>query len=167
MFEKLCNLVALMSICTEQITRRETTDFLPKVEAAENGFYLILHDGASYDWRAYFISGSLYLYMVVRKLPLRSPTYEYVVQRLKNALSHTEIFDDNGRYPPFMLLWILFIGGIASYGRAQREWFRVSLATCRRILALGTWEDALQILEKLTPFSELEFHGRDLWMELG
>lgn len=164
MFERLRNL-ALNVDSTNHVGSTETTEWPVDVDSTEKQLHTILHDGASFDWRAYFIAGTTYLYLVVQKLPVRSLTYDYVVERLKNALDHPDIFDNTEKYPPSVLFWILCIGGIASHGRPQREWFRMSLVKSRQILALRTWQDAFHALGKITPFGELESCGRDLWLE--
>lgn len=80
---------------------------------------------------------------MLRGLSINSNVFDYLVDSLVNAFQETmatsqndeyeyeyededeqeDDDDDIDRYPPNILLWLLFVGGAAAEGRRYRQWF--------------------------------------------
>lgn len=155
-----------MPVSLEGVESGQGSGFLFELNAAEKKLHAILHDGATYGWRAYFLAADIYIYMALRRIPLGDPTFDYLLDILTTALKCERIFEDVAKYPPQHLFWILLVGGMVADGRVHWSWFQSSLTRCRQILTLETWEDARRILEAISPFGELEPLCRILWMKL-
>jgi hypothetical protein len=111
-------------------------------------------------------SATVFLYLFLRRIPIHSPVFDWMVELLQQDFERTEEYIRH-LYPPALLFWILFVAGTASLGRPERAWFRCKLAKCRERLKINIWNEAKEVLEKLawleTPGESL---GGSLWEEL-
>jgi hypothetical protein len=111
-------------------------------------------------------SAGIYVYLFLRKIPIRSPVFDWMVDMTRQDFERTESCIRH-MYPPELLFWLLFVAGTASLGRPDRPWFRMKLAKYRNFLKLDSWGAATEVLEKLawieTPGESL---GGSLWDEL-
>jgi hypothetical protein len=88
------------------------------------------------------LSMFIYIYWVLREIPIGCSIFDMFVKRLKDHL------EDNGSMTLLeeldteLLLWVLFIGGMAAFGRSERVWFRTWIGRKCSDLGLGCWEDA-------------------------
>ena len=70
------------------------------------------------------------------------------VKRLKDHL------EDNGsmilleELNAELLLWVLFIGGMAAFGRSERVWFRTWIGRKCLDLGLACWEDSRNAIRR-------------------
>jgi hypothetical protein len=82
-------------------------------------------------------------------------------------LTDGSVIDDRETFPPRALLWVLVMGGIASEGRVQRQWFQMQAANIRATLGLNSWRAAYQLLARF-PFAgdDCEAHCQKFWGEL-
>jgi hypothetical protein len=177
MFAELNHLSALtVDTADPGNAKEDISSFSQMLDAAEQRMFRMTHcepgevnspSGAFFRMRAYPTSGTIFLYLYLRKTPPSSNASDYYVANLRDALTDGNVIDDAGTFPPKVLLWVLFMGGIAAEGRAQRQWFRTQSARIRESLALGTWAAARQILARF-PFSgaDCESHCQAFWGEL-
>jgi hypothetical protein len=111
-------------------------------------------------------SAVIYVYLFLRRLPIHSPVFDWMVDMMRQDFERTE-GTIRRVYPPELLFWLLFVAGTASLGRPDRSWFRMKLAKYRIFLKLNSWRAATAVLEKLawleTPGESL---GKSLWEEL-
>ena len=110
----------------------------------------------------------LYLYLVIREVPLSSALVYRLAQRLQQSLEEQlpGWWNSNAERQTW-LLWMLFIGGIAAAGSIGRWWFVRELGnTCRM---LGIWSgDAFREGLKQVLWQEAwcEDHCMVLWQEV-
>ena len=93
----------------------------------------------------------IYVKTLTRDKPFSPPTSNVVVQKLKNSL--TRVAGEPGAAP--LVLWLYFMGGIASQGQALRPWFTKRLLEF--VISPGellTWVSVKKALKKV------------LWIEL-
>lgn len=88
----------------------------------------------------------LYLYFILRKTPAGSRVVQKLVARSKISLLNLTREEMWSHFPPKLLLWALFIAGIASVGCTERLWFSEILGQLRGSLQLESWEDVKGIL---------------------
>ena len=73
------------------------------------------------------VAAQLYLWLVIREVPPSSPILSTLIFRLQgsllNSLSWWYAEPDFRSERKFWLLWILFVGAVASLGRVERFWF--------------------------------------------
>ncbi|KAE9375961.1 hypothetical protein N431DRAFT_481151 [Stipitochalara longipes BDJ] len=96
--------------------------------------------------RTFHISGLIYLYMVLRKIPIRSSVFDSFTRRLKTAIDLLEPRQLWGHFPLEYLLWTLVIGGTASLGRPERPFFLGLASKLSKYLQLKSWEQSKAIL---------------------
>jgi hypothetical protein len=111
-------------------------------------------------------SAVIYVYLFLRRIPIHSPVFDWMVDMTRQDFERTEGYLRHV-YPPELLFWLLFVAGTASLGRSDRSWFRMKLVKYRSFLKLNSWRAAAEVLEMLawleTPGESL---GRSLWEEL-
>jgi hypothetical protein len=87
------------------------------------------------------IAAHLYLWLVIRELPPSSPILDTVIQRLQNSLGEDVMGWWFGNWErKIWLLWILFVGAVASNGRTERFWFTSELVKFSRLLGVNRIE---------------------------
>jgi hypothetical protein len=93
------------------------------------------------------IAAYIYVYRSLRRIPLTSTLYDYMVRLLKQDI---ESVAGTVRqiYPREVLLWIFFIGVSAGQGRREESYFKQELAASRQALMITTWEVAKFVLKK-------------------
>lgn len=74
-------------------------------------------------------------------LPYMSSVVTALRSRLRTGLPQIQ------RIAPDLSFWMLFVGGMASKGRASRAWFVAHLAEVAEQLSLKEWDTALALLE--------------------
>jgi hypothetical protein len=128
--------------------------------------FLVLLHGNPIPVRSCAISGSIFIYLFLRRIPILSPVFDWMVGLMQQDFERTEA-SILATYRPEIIFWMLYIAGLASLGRRQRLWFRGKLARCRMVLKLNCWREAKNILEKLAWAETLgESSGKALWQEL-
>jgi hypothetical protein len=177
MFTELNHLSALMAEkSASSLIYDEKDSFNETLNIAEQRIFRITHcepdgvnspKGALFALRAYPTSGSIFLYLYLRKIPPSSTALDYFIPTLQDALIDGNVIDDRAKFPLQALLWVLFMGGIASDGRVQRQWFQEQASKTRTALGLDSWSAARQLLIKF-PFTgaDCELHYRKFWSEL-
>lgn len=176
MFAELSHLCALMAMSNPSSTKGDLNCFNKKLDAAEQRMFRITHcepgevnspSETLFKLRAYPTAGTIFLYLYMRNVPPSSPALDYFVANLRDALTDGNIIDDTRTFPPDVLFWVLFMGGIASNGRMQRQWFRAQAKKIQVSLALGSWAVGRRILMRF-PFTgpACESHCQGFWAEL-
>lgn len=177
MFTELNQLCTLMTSLSESDYGKDTLNsFNRKLDIAEQRMFRLTHCDAGdinspretfYKMRAYAIAGTTFLYLYLRNIPPSSTALDYFPSHLQDALSDGNVIDNAEIFPPEVLLWVLFMGGIASEDRVQRPWFRERASKVCATLAVESWPVARQILMRF-PFtgSDCASHGRGFWSEL-
>jgi hypothetical protein len=92
------------------------------------------------------IGALIYMKSIIREFPSTAISSKRMVQRLKSSL--TSISED-ARIAP-VLLWLYFMGGIASQGSSERAWFVAHLL--RMTFTIGrfpSWEGVKGVLKKV------------------
>ena len=106
------------------------------------------------------------LYSFTCVFPIPAAPFHTLVSRVKHRLS-TQGFAAQWEEAPRLLLWILYISGIASVGTADREWFVGTLDRCLRRLKIESWEALREVmLEFLWLPLTNDFDGMDFWDEI-
>ena len=127
---------------------------------------LVLQHGNPIPVRSCAISGSIFVYLFLRRIPILSPIFDWMVGLMQQDFERTEA-TILATYRPEIIFWMLFIAGLASLGRRQRLWFRERLVRSRMVLELNCWMEAKDVLESLAWAETLgESSGRALWQEL-
>lgn len=107
------------------------------------------------------------LHSTLRDLPLKSPFFGIFVERLHTALDHPEFFSTWCSASPVMLLWVLVVGGIASYRRPQRAWFMIQLTSVCFNLKISDSKSLRGLLqETMWVDGALDSSLSTLWSEL-
>ncbi|EKD17935.1 putative Transcriptional regulatory protein moc3 [Drepanopeziza brunnea f. sp. 'multigermtubi' MB_m1] len=110
--------------------------------------------------------GSIYIYLFLRKIPLASPVFDYMVSLVREEL---ERFGEEekvleGSVPAEVVFWMLFVAGVASVEREERGWFVRRLKIVRGVLGLRGWEEARRLLGTLAWADGMgDEGGRRLW----
>ena len=148
------------SLIHERIERVDTCEH--HIEFAA----IVLGKGNTIPVGACARSATIYVYLFLRRIPIHSPVFDWMVDTVQQDFERTEA-SIRHIYPPVLLFWILFVAGTASLGKPQRSWFRSKLAKYRGFLKLNSWKAAKEVLETLvwldTPGESL---GGSLWEEL-
>ncbi|KAJ8103690.1 hypothetical protein POJ06DRAFT_284672 [Lipomyces tetrasporus] len=104
--------------------------------------------------RSIGLASTIYLYIVLREIPLSCFIIGKVVTKLKTALE----FDDFAGVLPqwaHKLLWVLVVGGIAALGRPEQSWFVARLSAWCGKFTKGI-EEAVQIALKESCWPEMD-----------
>jgi hypothetical protein len=108
----------------------------------------------------------IYSTAVTFPLPALSGHFHKLAATLQQLLEASK-FDSCWRHYPKTLLWILVLGGIAASDTKERDWFVRSLSIVAKILKIGTWQEASEIVESfLWLESACGPGGRILWAEV-
>lgn len=93
------------------------------------------------------IAAYIYVYRFLRRIPLASTLYDYMVRLLRQDM---ESDADTVRkvFPREVLFWVFFIGASAGKGRPEELYFKHELAVSRQALMINTWEVAKFVLKK-------------------
>jgi hypothetical protein len=108
----------------------------------------------------------IYSAAVTFPLPPSTGIFRTATTRLQNILDESKS-DPCWQLCPDVILWILVLGGIASFGIKERGWFVQNLAAVSAALNLSEWE---QVVEKLENYlwlgSACDTGGQLLWAEV-
>jgi hypothetical protein len=114
----------------------------------------------------FHITGFIYVYLALRETPIEAIIYNNVVSRLKTNLESLDQSRSFGGLEADFFLWVLMVGGAASFQRPERSWFVILLTQLRQVLQLRTLEDAKSLLKEY-PWVENSFEtlSREFWEE--
>lgn len=159
--DSMCSTEKLIdSLIHERIERIDTSNHHIDFAAP------VLEKGHAVPVGACCRSAVIYVYLFLRRIPIHSPVFDWMVDMIQQDFERTESYIREV-YPPELLFWLLFVAGTASLGRSERSWFRIKLAKYRNFLKLDSWRAATEVLEKMawleTPGETL---GQSLWEEL-
>ena len=111
-------------------------------------------------------SAIIYSAAVIFPLPASTGIFGMAATRLQHILDESKS-NPCWQLCPDALLWILVLGGVASFGTLERFWFVQNLTAVSASLNLSLWE---QVLEKLDNYLWLDSAcgsgGRLLWTEV-
>jgi len=93
------------------------------------------------------IAAEIYVYRSLRRIPLTSRMYDYLVGLLKQDIENVastlrQVF------PREVLFWVFFVGASAAKGCPEEAAFQRALAVSRQALMINTWEVAKFVLKK-------------------
>ncbi len=114
--------------------------------------------------RACRVGALIYIKSITKEFPHSASTSKILVQKLKSSLNGIA---EDSRIAP-LLLWLFFMGGVASQGTSERAWFVAHLV--RMTIAVGrvpNWEGVKAVLRKVLWVENI--HGRIckmLWDEV-
>jgi hypothetical protein len=112
------------------------------------------------------LSAQIYVNIVLRKMEVGYAILHHLVNRLKKALSQTDldsIWEDKAE----LLTWVLFQGGAVATEEGTRKWYVSHLVSCSKHSGLQTWNDVVGLLRRFLWVSlELEKHCKTLWYEI-
>lgn len=115
--------------------------------------------------RTWHVTAWIYLYRVLRRTPAGSRVLEKLVARFKISLLNLTAEEMWSHFPPKLLLWAVFIAGIASFG-VERLWVSKLVARLRILLQLETWENANAVLAEYGWVeTTCSSPCKDFWME--
>lgn len=108
----------------------------------------------------------IYSAAVTFPLPPSTGIFRTATTRLQNILDESKS-DPCWQLCPDVLLWILVLGGIASFGTEERIWFVQNMAAVSAALNISEWEQAIEKLENyLWLGSTCNSGGQLLWAEV-
>jgi hypothetical protein len=138
------NLLSLLS--SRDIEQPRNTD-------QQNPFLTVCH-----------FAGLLYSFTAV--FPIPAAPFHTLVSRVRQTMA-TQNFAAQWEEAPRLLLWILYISGIAALGMPDREWFVGTLDRCLRRLRIESWETLREVmLEFLWLPLTNDGDGMDFWEEI-
>ena len=115
------------------------------------------------------LAAHLFLHLAIRELPAHSKTYQKMSEQLQSILPDYIDLEVHGALHSSLslLLWILFIGGVASLDPTTKWYFVKCLARVSRTLRLRHQDDFIHSLRK-TLWAENYYYpsGRKLWEEM-
>lgn len=88
----------------------------------------------------------MYLYLVIRQIPSGSPAYNQLSRRLRADLEEDEQWWGLNRDRQCWLLWILFIGYMATSEVFGRRWFFMNALRVCKVLGVSTSDELLGVL---------------------
>lgn len=108
----------------------------------------------------------IYSAAVTFPLPPHAGVFRMLATLLQKILEECK-FDPCWQLCPRALLWILVLGGIASFDTVERTWYVQNLAAVSAALNLSEWEEVAEELGNyLWLQSACEGGGRLLWVEV-
>lgn len=125
----------------------------------------ILHStGASPLCRICHFAGIIYSFLCV--FPIPEASFDYLVQQIKECLLENDFLDEWTEVP-YLLVWVLFMTGIASTATPERPWVVASLDRCLRRLDIHTWDKLRDVLQSFLwlPITN-DKDGEALWREI-
>ena len=148
------------SLIHQRIERVDTNEHNPEFAS------LVLEYGNTIPVRSCALSGCIYVYLFVRRIPIQSSIFDWMVDIFQQDFERTEAAI-RMLYSPEQLWWMLFVVGTASLGRRERSWILRKLNLGRDILGLNGWREAKEILERVAWVESTgELHGKAIWEEL-
>jgi len=108
------------------------------------------------------IAAIIFLDNSLRGIQLNSRLMDRLVARLHHSMQL--VFEEMSQYSGKekannAIFWVLFVGGVASGVRRERDWFLAQLIDFKELLGVQSWEDAETILK--------EFLWPNIWYRLG
>jgi hypothetical protein len=117
--------------------------------------------------RTWHCTTLIYIHVILRRTPTSSQTVEKLGSRLRFSLQILTPEELWVYFPAQLLLWCLFIAGIASTGHLDRLRLLQTLKRLREKLALNSWEAAKAILVQFAWVEHLCTRPASLiWTEL-
>ncbi|EPS29276.1 hypothetical protein PDE_04225 [Penicillium oxalicum 114-2] len=90
------------------------------------------------------------------------PCADIFVDTLRRSLQRSFLFLDGNA--PDLLLWIFFIGSLASRGRRYHAWFLLRLQVAARKLSLEQWDRAVLVLQEyLFVYRPTDGFVKEMW----
>ncbi|KAE9374620.1 hypothetical protein N431DRAFT_543892 [Stipitochalara longipes BDJ] len=93
------------------------------------------------------IAADIYVYRSLRRIPLTSTLYDYMVRLLKEDIENVAS-TIRQVFPREVLFWVFFVGAAAAKERPEEAFFQQALAVSRQALMINTWEVAKFVLKK-------------------
>ena len=145
------------SLIHVRIERVDTKEHNPEFAS------LVLEHGNDIPVMSCALSAWIYIYLFIRRIPIRSSVFDWMVDRFQQDFERTEAAVRD-LYPPDQLWWMLSVVGAASLGRRNRWWI---LRKMDRGLKLNRWSDAKEVLEKVAWVESTgELYGKIVWEEM-
>ncbi|KAK9235103.1 hypothetical protein V1525DRAFT_435000 [Lipomyces kononenkoae] len=121
------------------------------ITALEFSIHNLSHNAELFSFRSrmYLIAGVLYICLFLRKVAQPDPIYSYYVGHLKESLE-TAKATELEHCPTDVMLWIVFLGFVASEGRKNEEWFKTRARSLKKTLNLRSWEDTSRIFQQIS-----------------
>jgi hypothetical protein len=164
-------LSSTMSILRKQsVVPEENIWYSDKIYSLQHRLYFILHNSpfpSSLD-PAMCIAALIFCAVCLRDITFNFRIIYNGVKRLKTAV---QVFLDRYWKPcvdyalGVKLFWVLGMGGIASEGKEERNWFVGKFKIMCGVLNLKNWEDARGLLEGVLWQEDLNGFGGKLWLE--
>jgi hypothetical protein len=110
---------------------------------------LLLHDEKEKKMEQACRLGALvYIKSIMREYPLCAVTSKVLVAKLKSSLDGMAYYRNPTVAP--LLLWLFFMGGMASHGTSDRAWYVAHLVRLTLVVGeLPTWEGVKGCLKKI------------------
>ncbi|KAJ8103444.1 fungal-specific transcription factor domain-containing protein [Lipomyces tetrasporus] len=154
-------------------TPEESLVFAERMSFAEQAIARLLYASSQIDQddaygslaRSFGLASTIYLYTVLREIPVGLFIIGNLVGRLKTALDVDFVYG----LPQWAnkLLWILVVGSLAAIGRPEQSWFIGRLSAWCGICSTGI-EDAVDIVvkESCWPVAKSAMHWNQRLAEL-
>jgi Fungal specific transcription factor domain len=112
------------------------------------------------------LAAIIYSILVVLPWPASTAPFPELAIQLEEELNGGDIMKDSPRAPE-LLLWILFMGGIASIGLAQRTWYVEGIGSLAKKMNLVSSEKIKEIMMNfLWLGSTSDGDGLELWNDV-
>ncbi|KAK5698616.1 hypothetical protein LTR97_006262 [Elasticomyces elasticus] len=90
------------------------------------------------------LTAVLYSNAVIFPLPLNTGWHSRLITRIRDTIEHSALSSSSS--DTSMLIWSLFIGGIAAYRSHDRAWFEMNLQAALARARIYRWNDAEMLL---------------------
>jgi hypothetical protein len=112
------------------------------------------------------LAAIIYSLLVIFPLPPRTAPFAELALRVKAQFSASNMAESWGRAPE-LLLWIVFMGAVASVNLPERSWYVSVLDRLTRRKRITTWNDLYDVLQGfLWLGSTSNSDGQALWKEI-
>lgn len=112
------------------------------------------------------LAAMIYSLLVVFPLPVTTAPFAMLGRQIKEQMSKSTVHARWSEAPQLML-WITFMGAIASIGSSERFWYISLLDRLIGRLKVGSWLEMKKLLEDFLWFgSTSDIDGLDLWKEI-
>ncbi|KAK9328606.1 hypothetical protein V1520DRAFT_207338 [Lipomyces starkeyi] len=159
-FSYLCQLSSIKR--ESQSTSEESLAFAERMDFAEQAIAQLLVDSTAADYddsngslaRSFGLASTIYLYIVLREIPLSFFIIGQLVNNLKAALEF-DVFASVLPQWANKLFWVLVVGGLAALGCPEQSWFVARLsAWCGNFTQ--SIDEAVQIVLKESCWPEMD-----------
>ncbi|KAK3635603.1 hypothetical protein LTR56_014643 [Elasticomyces elasticus] len=90
------------------------------------------------------LTAVLYSNAVIFPLPLNTGWHRRLITRIRDTIEHSTLSSSSSNSS--MLIWSLFVGGIAAYRSHDRAWFEMNLQAALARARIYRWNDAEMLL---------------------